>query len=76
MGLGHNEVCGENGKTYTSICALHKAYVNLAYTGQCKPEQCTKEVCGRNGITYKSRCHAISHSAHVDYNGICFTEKE
>ncbi len=76
LGLGNNEVCGENGKTYISICKLHKANIKFAYTGVCRPDECSRKVCGSNGITYMSGCHAISHHVRVDYNGICFSDKE
>ena len=71
----HSEVCGENSKTYPSLCSLHKAQVKLAYTGTCRPDHCKEEVCGSDGVTYKSICHARAHSVRIDYYGKCFTEE-
>ena len=71
----HGEVCGENGKTYLSLCYLHKAGVPLAYTGLCRYHLCRGQVCGNDGITYKSSCHARAHGVRIDYTGECFTEE-
>ena len=67
-------VCGEDGKTHASLCHLHKAGVNLAYTGHCRPE-CSGDVCGRNGVTYPSACHARARNVRIDYSGFCFAEE-
>lgn len=69
------QVCGEDGETYPSLCYLHKAGVQLAYTGSCRPSLCRGEVCGRDGVTYESSCHARAHDICIDYSGQCFTEE-
>lgn len=70
------EVCGENGKTFPSLCDLHKANVKLAYNGKCRPDECnTDHVCGSNGITYKSVCHARASFIRTDYMGKCFSQR-
>lgn len=71
----HAQICGENGKTYPSLCYLHKASVRLAYTGLCRPQLCHGEVCGSDGVTYESSCHARAHGVRIDYTGECFTEE-
>ena len=71
----HEEICGEDGKTYPSLCYLHKAGIALAYTGSCRPYHCQGAVCARDGLTYESSCHARAHGVRVDYNGECFTEE-
>ena len=71
----HSHVCGLNGKSYPSLCYLHKAEVQLAYSGVCRPELCRESVCGRDGVTYTSVCHARASGMRVDYPGDCYAER-
>lgn len=70
-----SHVCGVNGKTYPSLCYLHKAEIQLAYSGMCRPHLCKNNVCGRDGVTYPSSCHARAQGVRVDYPGDCFAER-
>ena len=67
----YSQVCGMDGKTYTSLCHMHKANQQIAYTGYCRPDICKGEVCGADKNIYKSTCHAHAHNIRVDYAGKC-----
>ena len=68
------EFCGEDGHTYSSLCHMHQAKVQMAYRGKCSHACGGKKVCGSDGITYPSACHARSHGIRVDYPGRCITD--
>ena len=67
-----SEVCGTDGKTYSSLCHLYKAGQKMVYTGICRQHLCTGEVCGADKNTYESSCHARAHKMRIDYKGHCF----
>lgn len=71
----HSQVCGVNKRTYPSLCFLHRAMIQMAYTGACRPKLCKGSVCGQDGKTYESSCHARARNVRIDYNGECFAEK-
>ena len=65
-------VCGMDGQTYNSLCALQKARQLLAYTGICRSNLCNDQVCGADRNTYASICHAHARRIRVDHTGKCF----
>lgn len=65
--LEYAPVCGEDNITYSNMCHIEAAQMELAYNGECKisipqPEEniaCTKEyrpVCGSDDKTYGNMC--------------------
>ncbi len=65
-------VCGDNGRTYASMCELRRNRIALAYEGHCRPSECQEPVCGVDMNSYSSACHAHSRNVVINHIGRCF----
>ena len=78
--LEYAPVCGEDNVTYSNMCHMEAAQMELAYNGQCirtipQPEiACTKEyrpVCGSDDKTYGNMCMLDASGIDLAYAGEC-----
>ena len=84
--LEYAPVCGIDDITYSNMCHMEAAQVELAYNGECKtsiprPEEnvaCTKEyrpVCGVDDKTYDNMCILDAVGIDFAYGGECKTKE-
>ncbi|XP_053610536.1 reversion-inducing cysteine-rich protein with Kazal motifs [Plodia interpunctella] len=65
-------VCGADGRSRASPCALLAGGARLAYWGPCLARcDAAGIVCGVNGVTYISECAAWAEFVTMDYKGPC-----
>ena len=75
----YEPVCGVDGVTYSNSCFAGLENVQVAYEGECGPENafaeprvCTREynpVCGADGVTYGNPC--MAGDMQIEYYGEC-----
>ena len=67
-------VCGVDGTTFSNMCELEVAGIELLHEGECVPTACTLEfapVCGTDGRTYDNACLAGAGGTEIAHEGMC-----